>query len=90
MLALNPKTVILDETDSGLDIDSLKIVSEGVKNFMKDENKSALIITHYRRILDYLNPDKVFVMKDGEIVSEGGKEIVDEIEEKGYGGLNGK
>lgn len=92
MLALNPKTVILDETDSGLDIDSLKIVSKGVKNFVEENKneKSALIITHYRRILDYLNPDKVFVMKDGRIAADGGKELIDEIEEKGYGGLNGK
>ena len=84
MLVLNPSIVVLDETDSGLDIDSLKTVSEGIKKFV-DKNKIIMIITHYRRILDHINPDKVFVMVNGEIVLEGGKKIVDELEEKGYG-----
>ena len=83
MLVLNPNIVILDETDSGLDIDSLKIISEGIKKFM-DKDKTILIITHYRRILDYVKPDKVFVMKNGEIVAEGEKEIINKIEERGY------
>ena len=84
MLVLNPSIVVLDETDSGLDIDSIKTVSEGIKKFV-DKNKIIMIITHYRRILDHINPDKVFVMVNGEIVAEGGKKIVDELEEKGYG-----
>ena len=83
-LVLNPSIVVLDETDSGLDIDSLKTVSERIKKFV-DKNKIIMIITHYRRILDHINPDKVFVMVNGEIVLEGGKKIVDELEEKGYG-----
>src|SRR3990167_6523302 len=69
MLVLNPGTVILDETDSGLDIDALKLVSEGVKQFMTPE-KTVLVITHYKRILDYLQPDKVSVMIDGKIEFE--------------------
>ena len=84
MLVLDPSFVILDETDSGLDIDSLKKISEGIKNFMNDK-KCILIITHYRKILDYIKPDKVFVMFNGKIVIEGKKEIIDNIERKGYG-----
>ena len=84
MLVLNPSVVVLDETDSGLDIDSLKTIYEGIKKFI-DKNKIIMIITHYRRILDYINPDKVFIMLKGKIVAEGGKKIVDKLEEKGYG-----
>ncbi len=83
LLTLNPDIAILDETDSGLDIDSLKIVAEGVKKFM-NENKTVLIITHYKRILEHIKPDKIFIMKQGKIVHEGGKEVADELEEKGY------
>lgn len=83
MLVLDPKLVILDETDSGLDIDSLKIVAEGVKNFI-NKNKTVLIITHYRRILDYIKPDKIFVMKNGEIIKEGGNDLIEELEKTGY------
>ncbi|MEK6897892.1 MAG: Fe-S cluster assembly ATPase SufC [Nanoarchaeota archaeon] len=86
MLFLNPKIAILDETDSGLDIDSLRIVANGIKNFMNKE-KAILLITHYKRILDYIKPDKVFVMKNGRIVQQGGGELIQEIEEKGYEGL---
>lgn len=86
MLILNPRLAILDETDSGLDIDALKIVSKGINKF-KDlsEDKCVLIITHYKRILDYINPDKVFIMVDGKIVLEGNRDVVDSLEEKGYG-----
>lgn len=83
LLVLNPKIAILDETDSGLDIDALKIVAQGIKKFM-DKEKTILIITHYQRILDYLNPDKVFVMLDGKISASGEKDLIKKIEEKGY------
>lgn len=87
MSVLNPKLAILDETDSGLDIDSIKIVADGVKNFLKSKNKTVLIITHYKRILEYLKPDKIFVMLNGEIVAQGGKELINKLEKKGYKGL---
>ena len=83
MLILNPKLAILDETDSGLDIDSLKIVSEGINNFA-DKDKTILIITHYQKILDYVKPDKILIMKNGRIVKEGGKELIEELEKGGY------
>jgi Fe-S cluster assembly ATP-binding protein len=84
MLLLNPKLAILDETDSGLDIDSLRIVSKGIKQFM-DKDKCLLIITHYKRILEYVKPDNLFIMIDGKIKLEGSGELVDQLEEKGYG-----
>jgi Fe-S cluster assembly ATP-binding protein len=80
---LNPKLAILDETDSGLDVDSIKKVAE-VINAFASKDKTILVITHYKRILEYLSVDHVFVMKDGSIVLQGDKEIVDELEEKGY------
>lgn len=83
MLVLNPSFAILDETDSGLDIDSLKTVSKGIKKFLS-KDKIILIITHYRKILDYINPDKIFIMRDGKICGEGGVELINKIEEKGY------
>ena len=83
MLILNPKLVVLDETDSGLDIDSLKTLSKGINNFIS-KDKTILIITHYRRILDHIKPDKIFVMKSGEIMKEGGNELVEELEKTGY------
>ena len=86
MLILNPKLAILDETDSGLDIDSLKIVAQGINNFM-DKDKTILIITHYQKILDYIKPDKIFIMKNGSIVKEGGKELIEELEKNGYEGI---
>ena len=86
MLVLNPKIVILDETDSGLDIDSLKVVAEGIKKFMSDE-KTVLIITHYKRILEYIKPDKVLIISDGKIVMEGDSSLVAQLEEKGYKGI---
>ena len=86
MLILNPKLAILDEIDSGLDMDSLKLVANMVKNFM-DKNKTLILITHYMRILDYLNLDKIFIMQKGKIILEGKKEIIENIEKEGYSGI---
>ncbi|MCG8526365.1 MAG: Fe-S cluster assembly ATPase SufC [Opitutales bacterium] len=83
MAMLNPTYGIMDETDSGLDIDALKIVSNGV-NLMRNENRGILVITHYQRLLDYIIPDKVHVMWDGKIVKTGDKELAKELEAKGY------
>ena len=83
MLMLNPKLSILDETDSGLDIDALKIVASGV-NKLRSENNSFIIITHYQRLLDYIKPDFVHVLSDGKIIKSGGPEIAKMLEEKGY------
>ncbi|MGK0236867.1 MAG: Fe-S cluster assembly ATP-binding protein [Candidatus Pelagisphaera sp.] len=80
---LNPKYAILDETDSGLDIDALKVVSEGV-NTLRGDHMGALVITHYQRLLDYIIPDAVHVMYDGRIVKSGGKDLALELEAKGY------
>src|SRR5919106_28996 len=80
---LRPEIAVLDETDSGLDVDALRIVSEGV-NALRGPDMGALIITHYRRILDYVKPDFVHIMLDGRIVREGGPELADELEDKGY------
>lgn len=80
---LDPKIAILDETDSGLDIDALKVVSEGV-NALRDPERTFLIITHYQRILNYVNPDYVHVLVDGRIVMSGGPELALELESKGY------
>lgn len=83
MAMLEPKLAILDETDSGLDIDALRIVANGV-NKLKNENNAVLVITHYQRLLDYIVPDFVHVLMDGKIVKTGGKELALELEEKGY------
>lgn len=83
MLMLNPKLAILDETDSGLDIDALRIVADGVNEF-KNENNGVLVITHYQRLLDYIVPDFVHVLADGKIIKSGGKELALELEAKGY------
>ena len=83
MLMLQPSFAILDETDSGLDIDALRIVSEGV-NTARGENIGMLLITHYHRLLEYIKPDKVHVMNGGKIVKSGGAELALELEEKGY------
>ena len=83
MSVLEPKLCILDETDSGLDVDSLKIVGEGV-NKLKDGKRSFLIITHYNRILDYIKPNRVYVMKKGKVVKEGSSKLAFELEKKGY------
>jgi Fe-S cluster assembly ATP-binding protein len=84
MAVLEPKMCILDETDSGLDIDALKIVSEGV-NALRSSERGMLVITHYQRLLNYIIPDFVHVMVNGQIVKSGGKELALELESKGYG-----
>ena len=86
MLLINPKLIILDETDSGLDIDALKIVSKGINDF-KNSNNAFLLITHYNRILEYLEPDYVHVLLNGKIVKTGDKSLAVKLEEKGYSWL---
>ena len=83
MSMLSPKYCILDETDSGLDIDALRVVSEGV-NRMRNPDRGILVITHYQRLLEYIVPDYVHVMSEGKIVRTGGKELALELEERGY------
>ncbi len=83
MAMLEPKLAILDETDSGLDIDALRIVANGV-NKLKSKDNAVIVITHYQRLLDYIIPDFVHVLLDGKIVKSGGKELAYELEEKGY------
>ena len=83
MAMLEPKLAILDETDSGLDIDALKIVANGV-NKLRSEDNAVILITHYQRLLDYIVPDFVHVLYNGKIVKSGGKELAHELEEKGY------
>lgn len=87
MAMLDPVLSILDETDSGLDVDALRIVAQGV-NALHTPEKSVIVITHYQRLLDYIVPDVVHVLKDGRIVRSAGKELVAEIEEKGYDSIN--
>ena len=81
---LNPKAAILDETDSGLDIDALKIVAEGVNRYSEQGDRAVILITHYTRILRYIEPTFVHVFVDGRIVAEGGKELADDLESTGY------
>jgi len=88
MAMLEPELAILDETDSGLDIDALRIVSAGV-NALHTPNNAFIVITHYQRLLDYIVPDFVHVMVDGQIVKTGGKELALELEEKGYANVSG-
>ncbi|TXF75813.1 Fe-S cluster assembly ATPase SufC [Chryseobacterium sp.] len=83
MMMLNPKLAILDETDSGLDIDALRIVADGVNSF-RNEGNAVLLITHYQRLLDYIEPDFVHVLADGKIIRTGDKSLALELEEKGY------
>ena len=87
MIMLNPKLAILDETDSGLDIDALKIVADGVNSLRKKDN-SFLIITHYQRLLNYIKPDFVHVLMNGKVVKSGGPELALELEKKGYENIN--
>ena len=87
MKILDPNLIILDETDSGLDIDALKIISDGV-NSSRSENKSFLVITHYQRLLEYIKPDHVHVLSDGKIIKSGTSELALELEKKGYKKLN--
>lgn len=86
MVMLEPKLAVLDETDSGLDIDALRIVSEGV-NSLRSENRAVLLITHYQRLLDHIVPDYIHVMADGKIVKSGGKELALQLEKEGYAWL---
>ncbi len=88
MAVLEPRLCILDETDSGLDIDALRIVADGV-NALRSRDRSFLVITHYQRLLNYIVPDHVHVLVDGRIVRSGGKELALELEEKGYSWLEG-
>ena len=83
MLMLNPKLAMLDETDSGLDIDALRIVADGVNSF-RNEGNAVLLITHYQRLLDYIQPDYVHVLADGKIIKTGDKSLALELEERGY------
>ena len=89
MLVLNPKVAVLDETDSGLDVDALKLVAKGISKFMTPE-KTVLVITHYKRILEHLEPEKVSVMVDGKIAFEGDKNLVQDLEQKGYSWIDKK
>ncbi len=88
-LLLQPKLAILDETDSGLDIDALKVVSDGV-NALRSEDRAILMVTHYQRLLDHIVPDHVHVLAGGKIVKSGGRELALELEERGYGWLGVK
>ena len=83
MAMLDPSLAILDETDSGLDIDALRIVASGVNKLHKP-NKAVIVITHYQRLLEYIEPDKVHVLSAGKIIKSGGPELAHELEEKGY------
>src|SRR5262249_37473649 len=87
MAVLEPQLAVLDETDSGLDIDALKIVSDGV-NALRAKNRSFVVITHYQRLLNYIVPDKVHVLSRGKIVKSGGKELALELEAEGYAGYD--
>ena len=87
MKILDPSLIILDETDSGLDIDALKIVADGV-NSTRDKKKSFLVITHYQRLLNFIKPDFVHVLAGGKIVKSGTKELAMELEKTGYKGMN--
>ncbi len=86
MLMLEPRLAILDETDSGLDIDALQMVAKGV-NTLRSPERSFIVVTHYQRLLNYIVPDFVHVMVNGQIIKSGGKELALELEDKGYGWL---
>ena len=86
LLTINPKLAVLDETDSGLDVDALRTVAKGVNKF-KNKNNSVLIITHYQRLLDYIKPDVVHLMIDGKIVKSGDMSLVEKVEKDGYSWL---
>ncbi len=87
MTMLEPRLSVLDETDSGLDIDALKVVANGV-NSLRSPERSAIVVTHYQRLLDYIVPDRVHVLAQGRIVKSGGKELAFELEERGYGWIS--
>jgi Fe-S cluster assembly ATP-binding protein len=83
MALLNPDLAILDETDSGLDIDALKVISKGINTYM-NQNKAIILITHYQRLLDYVKPDYIHVMQEGKIIKTGNSQLAKELEKKGY------
>ena len=87
MAVLQPTLAILDETDSGLDIDALRVVADGV-NFLRSPERAFVVVTHYQRLLEYIVPDHVHVLSEGRIVRSGGRELALELEEKGYGWLD--
>ena len=87
MVALEPKLAILDETDSGLDIDALRVIAHGV-NTMRGPERAIILVTHYQRLLDYITPDYVHVLANGRIVKSGDKSLALELEEKGYAWLD--
>ena len=89
MAMLEPKLALLDETDSGLDIDALKIVSHGV-NALRSADRAIVLVTHYQRLLDYIVPDHVHVLANGKIVKSGDKSLALELEEKGYSWIDGQ
>ena len=86
MAVLEPKLAILDETDSGLDIDALKVVADGV-NALRRKDRAILVVTHYQRLLDYVEPDRVHVLQDGRLVQSGDKSLAVELERTGYGAV---
>ncbi len=90
LAVLEPKIALLDETDSGLDVDALKVVAQAVEQLVREKNMGALVVTHYQRLLHYLKPDRVLVMVGGKIVKSGGAELAKEIEEKGYEWVKGE
>lgn len=89
MLMMEPRFLVLDETDSGLDIDALKTVAAGV-NTLRSEDRGMLVITHYQRLLDHIRPDKVHILADGRIVTTGGPELAERLEKEGYDGILGE
>jgi len=89
MALLEPRLAILDETDSGLDIDALRIVADGV-NALRSPDRAMIVVTHYQRLLDYIEPDQVHVLAGGRIVRSGDKSLALELEEKGYGWITGE
>jgi Fe-S cluster assembly ATP-binding protein len=89
MALLEPSLAILDETDSGLDIDALRIVAEGV-NTLRSPERSMIVVTHYQRLLDYIKPDYVHVLADGKIIRSGDQSLALELEERGYGWITGE
>ena len=87
LLMMEPNIAVLDETDSGLDIDALKTVAQGINTY-RNSKRSIILITHYQRILDYLDPDQIHILMDGKIIKKGGLELVDTLEKKGYKWIN--
>jgi len=84
---IDPRIAILDETDSGLDIDALRVIGAGINTIMRRPDKAVLLITHYQRLLDYVKPDFVHVLAGGRIVRSGGAELAHELEREGYGAI---